>query len=108
MPTSTVGVVGIDGAFVGSVVVSTALQAVLDVLPETEVVSEGQLAHTFSSVRVFDVAAGSAYFPMGHSIVPVHVLMPSPVVAPKVPAGQLLHVAFPIRENVPIGQSPEH
>jgi len=46
MPTSTAKVEE-EGRVVGSVFVSTAVQAALDVLPAAEVVPEGQFAHTF-------------------------------------------------------------
>jgi hypothetical protein len=84
------------------------LQAELDVLPETEVVPDGQLAHTNASVRVLEVAPARAYLPAGHTTAPVHLFVPSPTLEPKVPAGQLLQVAFPGRENVPVGQGPVH
>jgi len=114
IPTSTVGVVGVegvtgmvDGEGEESVFVSDALHAELDVLPETEIVPEGQVAQTVDSERSDDDAPDKAYLPAGQTIEPVQTLLERPVVEPYVPAGQLLQVALPERENVPTGHDKQ-
>jgi len=100
MPTSTVGVVGIDGAFVGSVFVSTALQAVLDILPETEVVPEGQLVQAPASVSA--VAPALANLPAAH-VVAVSAEQDAdsevcPVSVPNLPAAQGVQEPAPVAD----------
>ena len=59
-----------------------AVQSVLNLLPETEVVPAGQLAQTVASVKVADEAPARAYLPTGHVIVPVHAFVERPAVDP--------------------------
>jgi hypothetical protein len=75
------------------------------------VVPAGQDAHVVDRVLSLATAPARAYLPARHAPLvsgPEQVAIVSPIVEPKVPAGQGVHVAEPSREYVPNPQGPEH
>ncbi len=70
------------------------LQSVGDVLPAAEILPAGQLKHAPASVLA--VAAALAYLPAAQFVIgPEQALEGKPVVEPKVPGGQSVHVPVP-------------